>query len=265
MATQFHFISGLPRAGSTLLCNILNQNPRFHATSTSGILDIIRNINNGWEDNIARAAAPNKRGKMNVMKGILPSYYADVERPVVFDKSRGWVGKIELAEAITGEQVKVLVPVRKITDILGSFEKLFRKNEADFPFPQAKQFPMEFQTIAGRAEIFMKADQPVGYAYQLLQDAFDRGYGDRLCLIPFTNLTSDPGRVMDAVYDWLGEERFVHDFDNVEQTTHENDDIHGIPGLHTIRGKVSPLVDDAQAVLGDVVYDKWHDAQFWER
>ena len=28
---MFHFISGLPRSGSTLLAGILRQNPRFHA------------------------------------------------------------------------------------------------------------------------------------------------------------------------------------------------------------------------------------------
>lgn len=31
MNHQFHFISGLPRSGSTLLSAILSQNPRFHA------------------------------------------------------------------------------------------------------------------------------------------------------------------------------------------------------------------------------------------
>lgn len=45
-----HLMAGLPRSGSTLMCNILNQNPRFHATSTSGILDIVLTIRNQWEN-----------------------------------------------------------------------------------------------------------------------------------------------------------------------------------------------------------------------
>ena len=32
---KINVICGLPRSGSTLLCNILNQNPDFHASSTS--------------------------------------------------------------------------------------------------------------------------------------------------------------------------------------------------------------------------------------
>jgi sulfotransferase len=32
-----HFISGLPRSGSTLLAALLRQNPRFHAGMTSPV------------------------------------------------------------------------------------------------------------------------------------------------------------------------------------------------------------------------------------
>ena len=38
---KFHFISGLPRSGTTLLAAILNQNPRFRAGMTSPLADIM--------------------------------------------------------------------------------------------------------------------------------------------------------------------------------------------------------------------------------
>jgi len=37
MQHGIHFISGLPRAGSTLLAGILRQDPHFHAAMTSPI------------------------------------------------------------------------------------------------------------------------------------------------------------------------------------------------------------------------------------
>ena len=37
MQHGIHFISGLPRSGSTLLAAILRQNPRFHAGMTSPV------------------------------------------------------------------------------------------------------------------------------------------------------------------------------------------------------------------------------------
>ena len=38
---KFHFISGMPRSGTTLLAAILNQNPRFRAGMTSPLADIM--------------------------------------------------------------------------------------------------------------------------------------------------------------------------------------------------------------------------------
>lgn len=260
-----HFIAGFPRAGSTLLCNILNQNPRFNATATSGILDIVLAIRNQWENVNEFAAAPNKPGKNAVMKGILQNYYEIGKRPVVFDKSRGWVGNIELAEHILDTKVKILVPVRNITDILSSFEKLWRGQSHEWQFPQEKTHYFDWQTVEGRADVWMRNDQPVGIAYNKIRDALSRGLGDRLLFVEFEHLTNNPENTMKQVYKFIGEEYYEHDFNNVEQTTSENDDIHGIPGLHTIRPVVKPLVSDAAEILGDDVMKKYDNAEFWRK
>ena len=264
MNKKIHFIAGLPRSGSTLLCNILNQNPKFHATATSGILDIILAIRNQWENVDTLRAAPNKAGKDAVVKGILGNYFSIIDKPVVFDKSRGWPAYIELAEFILERKVKVLVPVRPIVDVLSSFEKLYRKNAHNWQFPQEKAHFAEFQTVEGRAEIFMKADQPVGIAYNRIRDAMHRGFTNRMAFIEFDWLTSRTEEVMKAVYQFLEEPYYAgHDFNNVEQTTNENDDIHGIPGLHVIRNKIEPVKSDALEVLGQETFDKFSNAEFW--
>ena len=112
MNKTYHFVSGMPRAGSTLLMNILGQNPRFHVTATSGIVDVISAIRNGWDKVQEFQAVRDEEGKLRVMRGILESFYANVEKPVLFDKSRGWLPVLEMAEAMLGHPVKVLVPVR---------------------------------------------------------------------------------------------------------------------------------------------------------
>jgi len=55
-----HFISGLPRSGSTLLANLLAQNPRYHSTATSGILEILFQVRNNWDKVAEFRAAPDK-------------------------------------------------------------------------------------------------------------------------------------------------------------------------------------------------------------
>jgi len=262
---NIHFVAGLPRSGSTLLCNILNQNPRFHASSTSGILDIILAIRNQWENINEFRAATNKEGKNAVMKGILQNYYSTVDRPIIFDKSRGWCGHIELAEHILGSEIKIIVPVRAIADILSSFEKLWRNQAHEWQFPQEKTNYFEWQTVEGRADIWMKNDQPVGIAYNKIKDALSRGFVDRMLFVEFEHLTNYPMETMGQIYKFLDEEVFVHDFKNVQQTTAENDDIHGIPGLHVIRPVVEPVVSDAEHILGKNVLTKYGNAEFWRK
>src|SRR5262245_36279277 len=97
---RFHFIAGLPRSGSTLLANILAQNPRFHATGTSGVLEVLFNVRNCWEGLGEFQAMPAEAGsaaKVRVLRGILESFHADTDRPVVFDKSRSWLAYLEMA------------------------------------------------------------------------------------------------------------------------------------------------------------------------
>jgi sulfotransferase len=81
-----HFIAGLPRSGSTLLANLLSQNPRCHASATSGILEVLFGVRNHWDQLAEFKAAPDahvvEAAKKRVLRAILEAYYADVPRPV---------------------------------------------------------------------------------------------------------------------------------------------------------------------------------------
>lgn len=250
MKKTYHFIAGMPRAGSTLLCNILAQNPRFHATGTSGIMDIMFGVRNSWKNLIEFKASPNDTALLRVLRGILDNYYDDVDKPVVFDKCRGWLSLLEMAETVLERKAKVLVPVRDIRDILASFEKLWRENSKTAQVGQEGAHYFKFQTVEGRTETWMNPDQPVGLAYNRIKDAAIRGYLDRMYFVDFNNLTSNPKEELKRIYDFLEEEYFKHDFENVIQVTWEDDSVHGFKGLHDIRSKVAPIEPQWPKVLG---------------
>ena len=89
---RYVFVAGLPRSGSTLLMNILGQNPDFHVTPTSGILDILVMIRNHWNQNLLFKTIPweeSERMLCQVMQHAMQGYFAHVEKRVCFDKSRG--------------------------------------------------------------------------------------------------------------------------------------------------------------------------------
>src|SRR6267154_104760 len=73
---KFHFISGLPRSGSTLLAAILNQNPRFRAGMTSPLADIMGVV-------IAEASSKNDFSfdvsddqRVAMLRGLVENFYA---------------------------------------------------------------------------------------------------------------------------------------------------------------------------------------------
>lgn len=264
MNKTYYFIAGMPRSGSTLLCNILAQNPNFHTTGTSGIMDVMFGVRNNWDNLIEFKATPNEPAKLRVLKGILDAFYADIEKPVVFDKCRGWVSLLEMAENVLGQKAKVLVPVRDVRDVLASFEKLWRENSKTSQMKEESANYFKFQTVEGRVDTWLGPDQPVGLAYNRIVDAIKRGFGDRLLLIDFDDLTHDPAKTMKIVYEFLGQPYYEHDFNNVEQVTWEDDSVHGFKGLHNIRSKVEPLEARWPSVLGQFV-EKLGDLNFWKK
>src|SRR5580693_1808840 len=73
---KFHFISGLPRSGTTLLAAILNQNPRFRAGMTSPLADIMGVV-------MAEASSKNDFSfdvsddqRVAMLRGLVENFYA---------------------------------------------------------------------------------------------------------------------------------------------------------------------------------------------
>src|SRR5688500_6182318 len=126
------FNSSLPRSGSTLLQNILAQNPRFHCSPTSGVLEMLlaaRNIYAGAVEFKGQDPQVVKKGFISFCRDGVRGYYRGVsDRPVCVDKCRGWLNYYEwLAEAFPSP--RILICVRDLRAILSSMEKLWRKNK----------------------------------------------------------------------------------------------------------------------------------------
>ena len=51
MQQTVFYQSSMPRAGSTLLQNIIGQNPQFHVTPTSGMVDMMLGARIGYNGN----------------------------------------------------------------------------------------------------------------------------------------------------------------------------------------------------------------------
>jgi sulfotransferase len=264
---QHFFISGLPRTGSTLLCNILAQNPELYLTpATSGCHDTLFGVRNSWDKLVEHKAEGISYSRLKrVMNAHLNAYH-DTDKEIIIDKGRGWLSLIEMIEFVKDEKAKIIVPVRNIAEILSSFEKLWRKTTGNQQWGFEASDYFKSQTVEGRCDIWSSATQPVGLAYNRVCDALSRGLEDRMLFVEFDLLTLNPSNEMNKVYDFLGINRFNHDFDNVPQYTKEDDiNIHHIEGLHDVRPKVEPIPHSAYKILGQNLINKYSNLEIWRK
>ena len=254
---KMYFLSSMPRSGSTLTANILAQNPKFHSTATSALLDVLFSVRNNWNNYIEHKAGPCPEKLPRVLRSIVSAYYEDIKKPVIIEKSRGHLAYINLWEQILKQPVKILCNIRPIPHILASFEKLYRETSKTQQPPGEKENYFQFQTVEGRCAYWVRNDQPVGLALNRFNDAMQSGHKNKIHIIPFNDLTTNPEITMKKVYEFLEEPYFPHDFDNVEQSTNEDDTAYGFVNLHKIRNRVEPVMNDSVAVLGEALVKKY--------
>jgi sulfotransferase len=265
MSKEYFFISGLPRSGSTLLCNILSQNPQFYVSkSTSGCHDVLFGIRNQWDNLIEHQAGGIDYDQLKrVLNGALNNYHS-TDKNIILDKGRGWLSLIEMIEFVLDKKCKVIVPVRNINEILASFEKLWRKTTGKTQWLFEKEDYFKSQTLAGRCDIWASASQPVGLAFNRVSDAINRNLKDRLLFVEMDDLTSIPAQTMKRVYNFINQDYFNHNFDYVEQVTSEDDiGVHRIEGLHTIRNKIEPVPHCSTEILGVELTQKYSKLEIW--
>ena len=265
---QFFFISGLPRAGSTLLANILCQNPDIYASATSGLVDMMVGARNRWDklpEHKAMDTVESMVKKINMLRFMMNGYYQERPEPIIIDKSRGWLAYIEMLAAI-GIEVKALAMVRPLPEILASIEMLWRNTSQLRQMSEEQENYLLMQTIAGRCEVWVRGSEFLGLAANRLKDALQRGHGDKVKLIDYDLLTRNPVGTLKGIYEFLGLEPFAHDFDNVRQVTRENDELgYGIPNLHNIRPQVLSQPHKAAAILGPDVAIKYSNLMLWDK
>jgi sulfotransferase len=251
MVKRVFFNASLPRAGSTLLQNVMMQNPDIYSTPTSGVVEFLLNARAIYSTGDAFKAQDPKEMQAAMrsfcQNGLYGYFNALTDRPYVIDKSRAWLGNYRFTNFIN-PGAKAIVMVRDLRGIFASMEKNYRKNSHKDP-QIVNGAELKNMTVNSRLDHFSAAP-PIGPALEWLYDAVQQGLDQYMLFIRFEDFTRDPETEIKRVYNYLELPYFQHDFDNVEQLTHENDVIHGIFGDHEIKPKIQPVAEDYTSILG---------------
>lgn len=269
MVEKIYYQSSLPRAGSTLLQNILGQNPDFYVTPTSGVLELIYAARANYTTSPefkAQDSNDMKLGFLNFCReGMYGFYNGITDKKYVVDKSRGWGIHYDFLNQIHPNP-KIICMVRDLRDVFASMEKNFRQN-SDKQDSVLDWSTMQGTTVPKRIDAWASSP-PIGLAIERLYELFRMGTNSKILFIKFEELCLYPEEQMKKIYQYLELPYYEHDFDNISQITKEDDEVYGIYGNHEIRTKLEPVRSKANELLGtDVsnwIYDnyKWFFDQF---
>lgn len=265
----YHFMSGLPRSGSTLLSSILNQNPRFHSGPSSPVVPTMIALEQSLANDELYLAYPKKAQAAKIISSVLENWYSDVEKPVIFDKNRSWVNRLHYIPGYFGIEPKVLYPVRNIDQILTSFISMHRRNpytgQNRLPFPDEmlvkNNIPL---TDDNRCEVLCSPGGILGASYNGLKQVFAEGKEKQVHIIEYDDLINEPESTMRKIYDFLGEEYYAHDFTKIENIHRENDqEVYGVADMHDVRPTLNKISSDPTQVLSENILNKCRGAEFW--
>jgi len=207
MVPRFVGVTGLPRAGSTLLCQLLAQHPDIqcegHSSPVCNLLLGIRRmvsddqfflsqLDNSFERSYAHLAS--------AMQGFLRGWNQDCRKRAVVDKNRAWLHAVEFLLQIEPE-ARLIVCLRELGQIYGSIEAQHQRTIlVDFIDHLA-----DFDRF-GRADMLFAKDKTIGAPLISLHAVLDlpKAVQERLYFVRFEDLVEQPEACMAHIYAWLG-------------------------------------------------------------
>lgn len=257
---SYHFISGLPRSGSTLLSAILRQNPLFHASMTSGLGSLVTGAMQIMSPGSETALTLEPKQRESILRGLFSSFYEDItDREIIFDTNRMWTARMPLLKSLFPES-KVIACVRDVSWVMDSLERQVQKN----PYHFTRLFSPQTQgTVYSRAESLIHHNSLVGRAWSGLKEAFYGEHASSLLIVDYDLLAKAPDKVVPLIYDFIGEPYYdQHDFDNVEFDAPDFDEALGVEGLHKVHPKVE--FKERRTILPPDLFQKFQGMDFWQ-
>jgi len=273
MSPLFVAVTGLPRSGSTLVCQLLSQHPDIHCEGNSSALcNVLLNVRRTVSDDqfflaqLDRSFESSYAHLSSAMRGFLHGWNRDCHKAAIVDKNRAWLHAVEFLLHIE-PNAKLVVCLRELGQIYGSIEAQHQRTIlVDFADHLADLDRF------GRADTLFAKDKVVGaplvslYAVQDLSKAVQ----DRLLFLHFEDLIERPAACMSDLYTWLGLQPFDIDPAKLMPMGPQESDSHyrmkfphtqsthmRIPPKHEIPSRIQARIEDACSWYYRVHYPQW--------
>lgn len=217
---QLHFCSGLPRTGSTVLMNILQQNPEIFTTGTCALPGLIKDyvlVQSRYREAFQAMSTEQADNAIYgfVRAGTKGWFDGLTNKPVIISKNRDWPSIAHLYP-----ESKIIVCVRDLRDIVESFEKVNNKIKALHTFGEQKAL---YACLTEEQKFDYHFNEPNALSISLNQDIprlieIYRNDRDRIAFFRYEDFLKEPHYTLRQIYNFLNLNYFNHDLNNIKQS-----------------------------------------------
>ncbi len=268
---KYFFLAGLPRSGTTLLSSLLNQNPEIGVSANSFLPDHLYNAAM-LNYNVKFVNFPDYNSLNDLISSTFDSYYKSWTQKYIIDKGTwGTPYNLELLKSYLKNEIKIIVTVRDIVEIIASFINLdtdaikrewekqvqnnLRFNDSDKS--DLEVFCEVLTTPSGQLERYLFS------LYNLLKEE-NRQY---LHLVEYKDLVQSPERTLKGIYKFLDIDFYNHEYKsikpfNVNGVKYKDDTLYS-KGLHDVRSKLKFSNYKVKDILPDYLIKRYSGREFW--
>jgi sulfotransferase len=204
---KYYFLTGLPRSGNTLLGSILNQNKNICVTAQSPVSDILYGIENFKNNDYKFKNFPDEKSAENVSKKIFENYYKDWKSDYIIDRSCwGTPDNLELLKKYCPNEIKIIVLIRDLNEVLASFIRWSEINPGNFLDL--------YKTREEKCEFLMNSDGQIMRGLQSLYNLFENKNNHTL-FIKYDDLVTTSKEKISEIYKFLNIKEYKHNFKNI--------------------------------------------------
>lgn len=217
---KLHFCGGMPRSGSTVLMNLLQQHPEIFTTGTCALYEILKDkilIKGRYSETFqAMSTEQADRAMYGLIQGASKGWFeALTDKPIVISKRHGWSNLLHLFP-----ESKFICMVRDLRDVVESFEKVnnkiislhtFGDSQTLVPSMHIHEKFKHYFTEANALSINLSTEVP------RMMELFKK-QPSKVMFIRYEDLTKEPLYMINKLYNFLQISPVMPDLNKIQQS-----------------------------------------------
>jgi sulfotransferase len=236
---------GLPRTGSTLLVNVLGQNPKITISPDSLLGPLLANVQGFMGDTLNESQFKSDQTYEMYKRFCVDGSYGWInsisDTEFYVDKCRSWGINIDLTFNLFSN-IKLIFVIRDLRGIVSSLDNICRKTllrTSDHFYNDNFNYN-ENNLMENRVEKFFDEDM-INKPLLSIKELFEvkNEYLDQIKFVKYEDIINNTDKVLNQIYDFLEIDRFEHNLNNIQQGFY-HDCIFLPYGHHKIKSKITP-------------------------